>query len=75
MGVVEAELAVGGVAFAGHGDEHSDVGVVVVVYGDVGLGGVGAQEPADVLDDAAFERPGKASTRVSRPGRSKPSPR
>ena len=52
----EAELAVGGVAFAGHGDEHSDVGVVVVVYGDVGLGGVGAQEPADVLDDAALER-------------------
>lgn len=32
----EAELAVGGEAFAGHGDENGHVGVVVVVPGNVG---------------------------------------
>ena len=59
VGVVEAELAVGGEAFAGHGDENGHVGVEVVVHGNVGLGGVGAQQAADVLNDAAFERHGK----------------
>jgi hypothetical protein len=58
-GGVEAELAVGGEAFAGHGDEDRNVGVVVVVHGDTGLGGVGAEESADVLDDPAFGRHGE----------------
>jgi hypothetical protein len=39
----------------GHGDEDGYGGVVVVVNGDVGLGGVGAEEAAHVLDDAALE--------------------
>ena len=55
----EAELAVGCEAFAGDRDEDRDVGVVVVVHGDSGLGRVRAEQAADVLDDLAFERHGE----------------
>ena len=55
----ESELAVGSETFAGHGYEHGHGGVVVVVHDDVNFGGVSSQEPADVLDDAAFEGHGE----------------
>ena len=38
--------------------EHAGGGVVVVVYLDGGLAGVGPQDSSDVLDEAAFERDG-----------------
>ena len=65
-GCGEAEPAIGGEPLAGHGDEHGDLRIVVVVHGDVGLARVGPQQATDVLDDPALSDTGEARTRVSR---------
>ncbi len=54
--VGEAEAEVAGCAFGQGGGEYAGVDVVVVVHFGGGLAGVGAQDSADVLDQASFER-------------------
>src|SRR2546421_11679163 len=58
-GQVEAEGGVGGAAFVVLAGEHGHEGVNVVVDLDAGLGVGGAEDPADVLDDVAFELDGE----------------
>jgi hypothetical protein len=53
--VREAEAGITGGAFGERCGEHTCVYVVVVVNLGGGLAGVGAQDPAGVLDEAAFE--------------------
>jgi hypothetical protein len=56
LGDVEAGGGVGGEALGVHAVEDGDAAVDVVVQLDAVLAFVGAQQPADVLDDASFER-------------------
>src|SRR5712691_12469847 len=54
-GVGEAEAGVAGGAFGQGSGEYAGGGVVVIVDLGGGLARVGAQDPAGVLDEAAFE--------------------